>query len=256
LKNIFTLFIISLFHITAFSQQISRIEPQNWWVGMKYNTITLLMYGNNISGLEPSFIYKGVELIKIDKVENKNYLFVTLKINPSAKAGIIKINFSKNNKIVLSKYFPLLEREKGSANRPSFTPKDAILLIVPDRFSNGDVNNDIIPEMAEKTIDRNNENKRHGGDIQGIINHLDYVQSLGFAYIWNTPLVENNEPTYSYHGYAATDFYKIDPRFGTNEQFKLLVKEAGERGIGIIWDVVLNHCGDKYYFIQDLPSKD
>jgi len=256
MKNIFTLFIISLFHITTFSQQISRIEPQNWWVGMKYNTITLLMYGNNISDLEPSFIYKGVELVKMDKVENENYLFVTLKINPSAKAGSIKINFSKNNKIVLSKYFPLLEREKGSANRSGFTPKDAILLIVPDRFSNGDVNNDIIPEMTEKTIDRNNEDKRHGGDIQGIINHLDYIQSLGFTYIWDTPLVENNEPTYSYHGYAATDFYKIDPRFGTNEQFKLLVKEAGKRGIGVIWDVVLNHCGDKYYFIQDLPSKD
>ena len=256
MKNIFTLFIILYFHCATFSQKISRIEPQNWWLGMKYNTITLLIYGSNLTDLKPSFNYPGVELIKTDKVENENYLFVTLKINPIAKAGNIKINFSKNGKIVLSKYFPLLQREKGSASRSSFTPKDAILLIVPDRFSNGDTKNDIIPVMKENMLDRNDENKRHGGDIQGIINNLDYIQSLGFTQIWNTPLTENDQLAYSYHGYAATDFYKIDPRFGTNEQFKLLVEEAKKRGIGIIWDVVLNHCGDEYYFIKDLPSND
>lgn len=255
MKKIFSLFLISLFHLSIYSQQISRIEPQNWWVGMKYNTITLLIYGNNIAGLEPSFSYPGVELVKTDKVENKNYLFVTLKIDPSAKPGNIKINFSRNNKIVLSEPFPLLQREEGSSNRPSFTQKDAILLIVPDRFSNGDVKNDIIPGMNEQALDRNNENKRHGGDIQGIIDHLDYIQSLGFTQIWNTPLTENNQPAYSYHGYAATDFYHIDPRFGTNEQFKLLVKEAKKRGMGVILDVVLNHCGDEYYFVKDLPSQ-
>ncbi|MBN8719399.1 MAG: glycoside hydrolase family 13 protein [Sediminibacterium magnilacihabitans] len=256
MKKIFTLISISLFHLVVFSQRINRVEPQNWWVGMKYNTVTLLIYGDNLSNLTPSFNYPGVELVKTDTVENKNYLFVTLKINPEAKPGNINIHFSQNNKIVLSKNFPLLEREAGSASRPSFSPKDAILLIVPDRFSNGDARNDVIPTMNEKTVDRSNEDKRHGGDIQGIMNHLDYIKSLGFTQIWNTPLIENNEPDYSYHGYAATDFYKIDPRFGTNEQFKLLVKEAKKRGIGMIWDVVLNHCGNEYYFFKDLPSKD
>lgn len=256
MKKILVSFIILTFCFTISSQNISRIEPPNWWTGMKYNTITLLFYGKNISNLNPSLNYSNVELVKTEKVENKNYLFVTLKINPSAIEGIIKIDFKDKQKIIFSKNFPLLKREKNSADRSSFSTKDAILLIVPDRFSNGDKQNDIVPGMNETTIDRADENKRHGGDIQGIINHLDYIQSLGFTQIWNTPLIENDQPEYSYHGYAATDFYKIDPRFGTNEQFKTLVMEAKKRGIGIIWDVVLNHCGNEYYFIKDLPSKD
>jgi len=239
-----------------FAQKIERIEPQNWWAGMKYNTITLLIYGNDISDLQPTIAYPNVQIIKKDTVENKNYLFVTLKINPAAKPGDIKVNFSKKGKIVLTRNFPLLQREKNSAQRASYTQKDAIYLIVPDRFSNGDKTNDIVPPLLQTDIDRNNENKRHGGDLQGIINHLDYIQSLGFTQIWCTPLVENNEPEYSYHGYAATDFYKIDPRFGTNEQLKQFVQEAKKRNMGVIWDVVLNHCGTEYYFIKDLPSKD
>ena len=256
MRKIISLLIVLSFNSPLFSQTISRIEPGNWWVGMKYNTITLLVYGNNISDLQPSFKYSDVELIKTQKVENKNYLLVTLKINPTAKVGNIKINFKEHQKIIISKYFPLYQREKNSANRSSYTTKDAILLIVPDRFSNGDTSNDVVTGMEEKTVDRKDENKRHGGDIQGIINHLDYIKSLGFTQIWNTPLIENNQPEYSYHGYAATDFYKIDPRFGTNEQFKTLVQEAKKKGLGVIWDVVLNHCGDQYYFIKDLPSKD
>jgi len=208
----------------TFSQTIERIEPQNWWIGMKYNTITLLVYGDNIADLEPTISYKGVALEKKETVENKNYLFITLEISPSAKEGNVKINFSKKGKVVQSKDFPILEREKNSTSRASYSQKDAIYLIVPDRFSNGNTNNDVVSDLLEKDIDRKNENKRHGGDIQGIINHLDYINSLGFTQIWCTPLVENNEPQYSYHGYAATDFYKIDPRFGTNEQFKQLVQ--------------------------------
>jgi neopullulanase len=251
---ILTFFLLSQTVLKA--QTIDRIEPQNWWVGMKYNTITLLVYGNNISELQPSISYKGVILTKTEKFENKNYLFITLKIDPSTKAGNVNINFNLNGKIVLSKEFPILEREKNSANRESYSPKDAIYLIVPDRFANGDKSNDIVPTLLENKIDRNGEGKRHGGDIQGISNHLNYIQSMGFTQIWCTPLVENNEPEYSYHGYAATDFYKIDPRYGTNEQFKQLVKDSKKRGIGFIWDVVLNHCGTEYYFIKDLPFKD
>ena len=256
MKKTITLLFTLLLCLSTIAQTISRIEPPNWWTGMKWNTVTLLIYGDNISDLQPSFTYPGVELIKKEKVENNNYLFVTLKITPVAKAGNIKIDFKSHNKIILSKNFPLLNREKNSADRSSFTPKDAILLIVPDRFSNGDTSNDVVPGMNENTVDRKEDFKRHGGDIQGIINHLDYIKSLGFTQIWNTPLVENNQPEYSYHGYAATDFYKIDPRFGTNELFKTFVKEARKRGIDVIWDVVLNHCGDEYYFIKDLPCKD
>jgi glycosidase len=255
-KIVFLIITIIFLKIDIKAQTIERIEPQNWWVGMKYNTITLLVYGSNIAGLQPQIAYKGVQLLKHETVENKNYLFITLKINPLAKAGIVKINFNQNGKLVLTKDFPLLERDKNSASRVSYSQKDAICLIVPDRFADGDTQNDIVPGLLEKNIDRNGDGKRHGGDLQGIINHLDYLQSLGFTQIWCTPLLENNEPEYSYHGYAATDFYKIDPRFGTNEQCKLFVQEAKKRGIGVIWDVVLNHCGTEYYFIKDLPSKD
>lgn len=130
----------------------------------------------------------------------------------------------------MSKDYPILEREKNSANRESYSQKDAIYLIVPDRFANGDKSNDVVPTLLENKINRNGDGKRHGGDIQGISNHLNYLQSMGFTQIWCTPLVENNEPEYSYHGYAATDFYKIDPRFGTNEQFKQLVVDAKKGG--------------------------
>jgi glycosidase len=251
---ILTIFLFG--QIVLQAQTIDRIEPQNWWVGMKYNTITLLVYGKNISELEPSISYKDVALTKTEKFDNSNYLFITLKIDPSAKPGNVKINFKKGNKLVLSKDFPILEREINSANRESYSQKDAIYLIVPDRFANGDKSNDIVPALLENKIDRKGEGKRHGGDIQGISNHIDYIQKMGFTQIWCTPLVENNQPEYSYHGYAATDFYKIDPRFGTNEQFKLLVKAAKIKGIGFIWDVVLNHCGTEYYFIKDLPFKE
>ncbi|MFN8266152.1 MAG: cyclomaltodextrinase N-terminal domain-containing protein [Chitinophagaceae bacterium] len=170
----------------ATAQTIERIEPQNWWTGMKYNTITLLIYGNDISALEPTFSYKDVQLVKKQTTENKNYLFLTIKINPAAKAGIVKINFKQNGKTVLTKDFPLLEREKNSAYRTSYSQKDAIYLIVPDRFVNGDTTNDVVPSLLEKTVNRNDEGKRHGGDIQGILNHLDYIQSLGFTQIWCT----------------------------------------------------------------------
>jgi glycosidase len=239
----------------SLNAQINRIEPSNWWVGMKLNQITLLVYGTDIQNLEPEIKYQGVKIVKTEKTENPNYLFVTINISPETAVGTAKISFKKNNKTIVTKDFPLLARENNSANRPSFSPKDAILLIMPDRFANGDPKNDNTPGSLEKA-NRNDESGRHGGDIQGIINNLDYIKSLGYTQIWNTPLAENNMPNYSYHGYAATDFYKIDSRYGTNEQFKKLVEEAKKRNIGVIWDVVLNHCGSEYYFVKDLPTKD
>ena len=222
---------------------------------MKTKQITLLVYGSAIQDLEPSINYSGVKILKTEKVENPNYLFITIDIDSNTIPGDAKIDFKKNGRTKISKSFPLLNREKNSANRIGFSTKDAILLIVPDRFANGNPKNDNTPKSIEKA-NRNDESGRHGGDIQGIINHLDYIQSLGYTQIWNTPLVENNMPNYSYHGYAATDFYKIDERFGTNEDFKTLVSEAKKRDIGLIWDVVLNHCGSQYYFIKDVPTKD
>lgn len=252
MKKLALLFILIT---TSIQAQIQRIEPANWWVGMKLNQITLLVYGNNIQDLEPTTKYEGVSIVKTEKVENPNYLFVTINIAPDTKVGKAKIDFKKKGKTIITKDFPLLARENNSAFRESFSNKDVILLIMPDRFANGNPKNDNLPGSLEKA-NRADESGRHGGDIQGIINNLDYIQSLGYTQIWNTPLAENNMPKYSYHGYAATDFYKIDPRYGTNEDFKRLVQEAKKRNIGLIWDVVLNHCGLEYYFIKDMPMKD
>jgi len=247
--------ILFLIIANSLNAQISRIEPGNWWVGMKLNQITLLVYGTDIQNLEPQIKYSGVKITKTEKVENPNYLFITIDISTQTKAGTAKIEFQKKGKTIITKDFPLLAREMNSANRASFSPKDAILLLMPDRFANGDAKNDTTPESLEKA-NRSDESGRHGGDIQGIINNLDYIKNLGYTQIWNTPLAENNMPKYSYHGYAATDFYKIDSRYGTNEDFKRLVSEAKKRNIGLIWDVVLNHCGSEYYFVKDLPMKD
>jgi glycosidase len=238
------------------AQTISRVEPANWWVGMKFNTITLLVYGKDIKTLEPVITYSGVKILKTETVDNPNYLFVTLEISSEASAGNARIEFKQGRKTVITKDFPLLARQPNSEARQSFSQRDAIYLIVPDRFANGNSSNDVITTLNEKTVARKDEDKRHGGDLAGIISRLDYIKSLGFTQLWSTPLIENNQPQYSYHGYAATDFYKIDARFGTNEQFKELVQEAKKRNIGVIWDVVLNHCGAEYYFIKDLPSKD
>lgn len=249
--------IVLLLTLLSFStySQIKRIEPSNWWVGMNLNEITLLVYGDSINHLEPIIQYDGVSISKFEKVENPNYLFITIKINKSAEPGNVIIKFQENNKFITSQKFPLLTRETESSNRVGFSQKDAVLLLVPDRFANDNPKNDTMIGYFEKA-NRADESGRHGGDIQGIISRLDYIQSLGYTQIWNTPLVENNMPKYSYHGYAATDFYKIDSRFGTNEDFKNLVVEAKKRNIGIIWDVVLNHCGLEYYFVKDLPTKD
>lgn len=256
MKRLIILFALSILSISVQSQTIERVEPGNWWTGMKYNTISLLVYGKDLKNLKPHVNYAGVKLLKAEQVDNPNYLFLTLEISESAKAGTLKIHFDKEGKTLLTRNFPLLARKPDSAQRTSFSQKDAICLIFPDRFSNGDKTNDSFSSMNQTGIDRKNEHKRHGGDLKGMINHLDYLKELGYTQIWNTPLTENDEPNYSYHGYAATDFYKIDPRFGTNELFRDFVAEAAKRGIGVIWDMVLNHVGTQYYFIRDLPSKD
>ncbi len=239
-----------------FAQSPTRVEPAFWWVGMKEPRLQLLVHHKDIAKTQPQLNYAGVKLAGVTRTENPNYLFIDLVLSPQAKAGKFPITFRQIGQTTLTYEYELKTRDKGSASRQGFTPADAICLIVPDRFANGDKTNDVVPTLLENNLDRKGEGKRHGGDIQGIVNHLDYLQSLGFTQIWCTPLVENNQPDYSYHGYAATDFYKIDPRFGTNQQFKQLVQEANKRGIGLIWDVVLNHCGSEYYFIKDLPSKD
>ncbi len=236
--------------------QIQHVEPLNWWVGMKNQNLQLLVNGKDIGLTVPTVNYPGVTIKKIHKADSKNYLFIDLAIAPSAKAGKISIRFKKDGKTIETYSYPILERQKDAALVKGFDASDAIYMIMPDRFANGDYTNDIVPGMKETTIDRKQIRARHGGDIRGIIDHLDYISAMGFTAIWPTPLVENDMTKFSYHGYAITNHYKTDPRFGTLNDYKELAIKAKQKGIKLIYDGVINHSGVNYWWMTDLPYKD
>lgn len=240
--------------LAAQASTISRVEPPFWWAGMQDQRLQLLVHGENIAQLQPALDYPGVRIAAVTRVPNQNYLFVDLVLAPDVAPGAMDIVFSGAGRSQTHAY-RLLAREPGSRQRQGFSSKDAIYQIMPDRFANGDPSNDSVAGMREKA-DRRGGLGRHGGDIQGIIDRLDYIGELGFTQLWPTPLVENDMPGYSYHGYAATDFYRIDPRYGSNEDFRRLSQEARKRGIGIIQDVVLSHIGDQHWWMKDLPAPD
>jgi len=234
---------------------IEKLEPSFWWVGMKNPEVQLLVYGPAISDTKPQISYNGVTISNIQLTSNPNYLFVTLRINENTIPGKFNITFSKDKKVVTSYEYQLLPRKNGSAMRESYTNADVIYLIMPDRFSNGNPGNDSHASVFEKA-NRSDANGRHGGDIQGIINNLDYLHNLGVTTIWNTPVQEDNMQTYSYHTYAITDYYKIDPRYGTNEDYRKLADELHKRDMKLIMDLVPNHCGLNHWWMKDLPSSD
>ncbi len=244
-----------LFAFAAQATTIDRLEPANWWVGMKHDRIELLVHGQGIASATPRLSRAGVSIVDVQKTDNPNYLFVTVQIAGDAKPGSFDIEFIESGKLVAKHPWRLDAREPGSAQRRGFDASDAIYLITPDRLANGDPANDSVAGMRE-AANRANPNGRHGGDIAGIRRHLDYIAGMGFSQLWPTPLLENDQPGYSYHGYAITDLYRTDPRMGTNEDFRALSKEAKARGIGIVMDVVLNHIGSQHWWMRDLPAKD
>ncbi|MGG7467269.1 glycoside hydrolase family 13 protein [Chryseobacterium arthrosphaerae] len=238
----------------AFSQQnLERVEPAFWWKGMKNPELQILVYGKGIANNEIS-LSDGISIKDIQKVENPNYVFITVNTN-EIKVPKFTINIKKNGKDLGNYTYELKERNPGSAGRESYTSKDVMYLIMPDRFANGDEKNDSSPDLTEKA-DRKLPNGRHGGDLQGIINNLDYIQKLGATAVWLTPVNEDNEKVYSYHGYAQTDLYKIDARYGTNEDYKTLSQQLNKRNMKLVMDYVTNHWGGSHWMIKDLPSKD
>ena len=239
----------------ARATDIERIEPANWWVGMRHSQVELLVHGKGISASTPKLSRAGVAIVAVQKTDNPNYLFVTVKIAGDAMPGAFDIEFVESGKVVATHPWRLDAREPGSAQRRGFDARDAIYLVTPDRFANGDPSNDSVAGMTE-TANRANPNGRHGGDIAGIRQHLDYIAGMGFTQLWPTPMLENNQPQYSYHGYAITDLYRTDPRMGSNEDFQALSREAKAKGIGIVMDIVLNHIGSKHWWMRDLPAKD
>ena len=238
----------------ATADQVTRVEPLSWWTGMKM-PLQLLVQGENVSEYDVAIEGgKGVSVVKVNKADSPNYVFVDVKIAANAQPGTYYIVFSKDGQSFKYPY-EIAAREAGSAERPSFTTADMIYLIMPDRFANGDTTNDSTDDTDDKYA-RNELFGRHGGDIQGIIDHLDYISDLGATAIWCTPLLEDNQPAHSYHGYACTDYYHIDSRFGTNDLFKEYVNKAHEKDLKIIMDIVPNHAGSAHWWMEDTPFAD
>jgi neopullulanase len=240
----------------SISAQIERIEPAFWWTGMKNSQLQLLVHGDSISKNQIIINYPGVKILKVNKVSNPNYLFVDLLIDPKlAKAGKFDILFKQNGKTKASYSYELKSRRQNSAQRQGFSSSDVIYLLMPDRFANGNAANDNIDSQPEK-INRASDSGRHGGDIKGIKEHLDYIKELGATAIWCTPVQENNHTKYTYHGYAISDLYKIDPRFGNNDEYAGFVTATHQKGMKVIMDMVSNHGGIGAWWMKDLPMKD
>ena len=237
------------------TNNIERVEPPNWWIGMKTRDLQLLVYGKNISDYVPLINSSNVKLVSTEKVKNQNYLFLNISISENAEPESIEINFLNDNVIVDKYEFSLLERKENASEVVGFNNSDVMYLITPDRYVNGDPENDDIAYMYERP-NRDDNRGLHGGDIQGIINQVDYIEEMGFTTIWLNPVLENNMKRSSYHGYSTTDYYKIDPRFGTNELFLELSQKAKKRGIKFVMDIIPNHCGSEHWFFKDPPMED
>jgi neopullulanase len=241
--------------VSAQIPALERVEPMFWWTGMANPDLQLIVHGDHIATRNVVLNYPGVKLVAVHKVENPNYLFVDLRIFSAASPGTFPIKFEKAGEKTLTYQYVLKKRDRSAGRAQGVTDKDLIYLIMPDRFSNGDTKNDSIAGMREQGINRAKMFSRHGGDIQGVMNHLDYLKDLGVTAIWLTPAIENDEPNASYHGYAVTDHYKIDARYGTNELYKQFVEKCHSMGMKVVMDLVHNHAGTEGYTISDMPMK-
>ena len=253
-----------LFLISYFSSAQSgdvKCYPTNWWVGMKWNKVQIMVHEKNIGGTGRRFAftnYPGVKVINTETTENPNYLFINIEINKLAKPGKVIFKINNVDLTIAEVNFELKPRRSG--NGTSFaqgvTSKDFIYLILPDRFSNGDPSNDRVAGMRDQSLNRDTVFNRHGGDLQGIQNHLDYLQNLGVTTLWLNPVLENDMPQRTEHGYAFTDHYKIDPRLGGEKAYHNLIDATHGKGMKIIQDAVYNHVGLYHFTVQDMPMKD
>ncbi|MFZ6875337.1 glycoside hydrolase family 13 protein [Undibacterium sp. Di27W] len=234
---------------------MEHVEPGFWWVGMKSDKLQIMLHGKQIADFTPRINYPGVLIKGIHKLSNPNYLFLDLQISTATRPGKFNINMQQGMQQFAIPY-EFKTREKAAAQRRGFGPADVILNLMPDRFANGDTSNDSLSGFVDKLDRADASAGRHGGDLKGIRDHLDYIAGMGYTMLWPTPVVENNQQSYSYHGYAATDYYKVDARLGSNEEYLQMIAEAKKKGIGVIQDIVLNHIGDGHWWMKDLPDKD
>ena len=235
--------------------RIEHLEPPFWWAGMQDRRLELLVHGEDVAALEPVIDHDDVTIVAVHRSDNPNYLFLELLLSPDARAGRFRIDFRQADSVLLHHDYELRAREKGSAERAGFDASDVIYLITPDRFANGDPRNDEVEHLADG-LDRGDPYGRHGGDLEGVIDRLGYIADMGYTQIWLNPVLENDQPESSYHGYATTDFYRVDPRFGSNALYRELARQAGLRNLGLIMDMVPNHCGSEHWWMDDLPAAD
>ena len=253
-KNLLLSLIICLLFPGFLSAKGITAEPAFWWSGMKNPELQLMVYGENIASFRPSVSYPGVKLKSSVALESPNYLLVYLDVE-NAQSGTFDITFTKDKKQIKMPY-ELKARKKDACKIKGFDSSDVLYLIMPDRFANGDPSNDnLVMKTAYKT-DRNDPSARHGGDLAGIEKHLDYIEDLGVTAIWLNPVLENDMQGGSYHGYATTNYYRVDPRFGTNEDYVRLIDKTHAKGMRVVMDMIFNHCGSDHIWMKDVPSKD
>jgi glycosidase len=252
MKKIF--FYLLLFLSIELSAQQINIEPAFWWSGMEEPELQLMVYGKDIADYKPTLTSKEIYLKEVVTLESPNYLLLYLDISNS-KPETFDIVFSNGKKKITIPY-ELKQRDPSRRNIKGFDSSDVLYLIMPDRFANGDPSNDQIPMRMPYKVDRNDPNARHGGDLKGISDHLDYLSELGVTAIWLNPVLENDMKGGSYHGYATTDYYRIDPRLGNNEEYVKLIADAHDKGMKVVMDMIFNHCGSDHPWMNDVPSKD
>lgn len=234
--------------------KIDHIEPENWYVGMKNSSLQLMVYGKNIRDSRVSVDYPGVKIDSLVRLDSPNYLFVYLNLS-GAKPGnmVLNIDGKKVN-------YPLKARTMSGDKRIGFDNSDILYMLMPDRFASGRNITKPMKGLNPYVVDRSKPSLRHGGDLEGVCQHLDYFNQLGVTALWFTPVLENNLPDMnsqsSYHGYATTNYYRVDPRFGTNEDYARLVAEAHAKGLKVVMDMIFNHCGYDHPWVKDMPSKD
>jgi len=250
------LFLIGVMLVCAslLAQSELRVDPPHWWAGMFEGHLQLMVYGRGIGEFDADLDYEGVTLQGFHPGDSKNYLFVDLMLSPTVKPGIITLKFKHRGKTT-KHYYELKQRNPDSADRQSFDSSDAIYLITPDRFANGDYSNDEVNGMKEG-LNREFHGGRHGGDLQGVTENLEYIKDLGFTAIWLNPVLENNMEKWSYHGYSTTDFYRVDPRYGSLNSYHELCDKAHSMGMKVIADQIENHCGSEHWWMADLPFND
>lgn len=239
---------------TARAMDVKKIAPSFWWAGMKHSELQILLYGDDLASSDVTVSGEGVYLEEVVKQENPNYLLLYVDLS-EAEAQTFHIQL-KNGKKQLQIPYELKARTRKEEDVKGFTSEDVLYLIMPDRFSNGNPDNDVVKGMKETKLDRTDSFARHGGDLLGISNHLDYIADLGVTAIWLNPTQENDMEGGSYHGYAITDYYQVDRRFGSNEDFRDMVDKAHGKGLKVVMDMIFNHCGSENYLFKDKPSKE